>query len=128
MFLGRVDYTPSVVNTNIPIDVEFNTNNKIGFRSTANEITLRKTGLYNVDGALMVTGAAGDVGITLIADGDEKMTFGATLANADDVQTIPIVDAFRVISEAYPSIATLALQTDIAGLTITGTIRVEYVQ
>lgn len=128
MFLGEIDYTPSVVNTNIPIDVEFNTNNKIGFRSGTQEITLRKTGLYNIDGALMVTGAAADVGITVIANGEERMTFGATLADADDVQTIPIVDALRVVAENYPSIATLALRTDVAGLTITGNIRVEYVQ
>jgi len=128
MFLGEVDYTPSVVNTNIPIDVQFNTNNKIGFRNSTQEITLRKTGLYNLDGALMVTGASGDVGIIVYVDGQERMTFGATLADADDVQTIPIVDAFRVVAEEYPSIATIALRTDIADLTITGNVRVEYVQ
>lgn len=128
MFLGRVNYSPSVINTNIPITVDFNTNNKIGFRPTTNEITFRKTGLYNVDGALFITGATGDVGIILIADGKERRVFGATLANAGDVATIPIVDAIRVTAEDYPQIATLAIQTDIAGLDISGDIRVEYVQ
>lgn len=128
MFLGRIDYTPSVVNTNIPIEVEFNTNNKIGYRNTTNEITFRKTGLYNIDGAIFITGAAGDVGITLLVDGEERRTFGATLAEADSVATVPIIDALRVVADQYPSIGRIALQTDIAGLTLTGDIRVEYVQ
>lgn len=128
MFLGRINYTPSVADTNIPITVEFNTNNKIGFRSTTNEITFRKTGLYNIDGALFVTGVAGDAGITLLADGEVRRTFGVTLANADDVATVPIIDAVRVIAEQFPSIGTISIQTDLAGLTLTGDIRVEYVQ
>ncbi len=127
MFLGRINYSPSVIDTNIPITVDFNTNNKISYRPTTNEITLRKTGLYNITGALFVTGAAGDVGITLIADGAERRLFGATLAEAGSVATIPIVDAIRVVADEYPSIATIAIQTDIAGLDISGDIRVEYV-
>ena len=107
--------------------MDFNTNNKIGYRPTTNEITFRKTGLYNIDGALFITGAAGDVGITLLADGVERRLFGATLAEADSVATVPIVDAIRVVADEFPSIGTIAIQTDVAGLTITGDIRVEYV-
>lgn len=128
MFLGRINTTPTVADTNIPILVEFNTNSKIGYNGTTDEIVLRKMGLYNVDGAITATGAAGDVEINLLADGVVRRTFTATLAAADDFVTIPVVDAIRVIYDEFQNVADLSLQTSLAGLTLTGTVRVEYVQ
>ena len=128
MFLGRINNTPTVADTNIPILVEFNTNSKIGYNGTTDEIVLRKPGLYNVDGAITATGVAGDVDIDIIADGAIRRTFTATLAAADDFVTIPIVDALRVVYDEFQNVADLSFQTSLAGLTLTGVIRVEYVQ
>lgn len=128
MFLGRINNTPTVADVNIPIAVEFNTNSKIGYNGTTDEIVLRKPGLYNVDGAITATGVAGDVDIDIIADGAIRRTFTATLAAADDFVTIPIIDALRVVYDEFQNVADLSLQTSLAGLTLTGVIRVEYVQ
>lgn len=42
--------------------------------------------------------------------------------------TVPIVDAIRTVLAQYPNVANVGLQIDTAGVTVSGTLRVENVR
>lgn len=128
MFLGTINQTTSVANTNIPIATQFNTNRKIVNNTTNNTIELRKAGIYNIDGWLTLFGVAGDIDVNVYADGTLRDTITATTASATDYVTVPIVDAVRAVIANYPQVAEVSIQVGTAGVTLAGLIRVEYLQ
>lgn len=128
MFLGNFDVANSVANSNIPIKTLTATNRKIVNNTTANVLELREAGIYNVDGWVTASGPAGTVDINIIADGVLRDTIVGTISADNDFITLPIVDAVRAVIDRYPQVADISLQVGTSGLTLSGLIRVEYLQ
>lgn len=128
MFLGNFDVANSVANSNIPIKTLTSTNRKIVNNTTANVLELRKPGVYNIDGWVTVSGPAGNVDINIIADNVLRDTIVASISADNEFVTIPIVDAVRAVIDRYPQVADVSIQVGTSGLTLSGLIRVEYLQ
>lgn len=126
MFLGRVDSWTSVVGTDIPFTTVRNTNNKI--KNNNGTLSLLKTGNWNIDASLVLTGVADDVIVTVLADGQETGAYAEATTTAAGFVTVPIVDAVRTALSRFPEAARISLRVDTAGVTVSGTIRVEYLQ
>ena len=127
MFLGRAtDFVTSGVNQVIPFVTRKNTNNK-----TSNQlgvINLKKSGYYNVDGSLVVSGAAGNITVTVYADGVPTDNVMNVTVAANIPTTITITDALEVKRSNFPEYAQLSLVVAQTGVTVNGTLRVEYLQ
>lgn len=128
MFLGNFDVANSVENSNIPIKTLTATNRKIVNNTTANVLELREAGIYNVDGWVTASGPAGNVEINVIADGKLRDTIVGSISADNEFVTLPIVDAVRAVIDRFPNVAELSLQVGTGGLSISGLIRVEYLQ
>ena len=122
MFLGRVTGWTSVVGQYIPFQTVKNTNSKI--TNSNGLLSLRTGGLWDIDAALTLSGVAGNVVVSVLADG---VATGTTVTAAGFV-TVPIVDAIRTVLAQYPNVANVGLQIDTAGVTVSGTLRVENVR
>lgn len=127
MFLGRVnDFVTTGVNQVIPFVKEINSNAK-----TSNQlgvISLKKAGIYNIDASLTVEGAAGDVTITVYADGVPTSNVITVTVTADTPVSISITDAVKVARAEFPEYANISLVVAETGVTVNGKIRVEYLQ
>ena len=126
MFLGRVTGWTSVVGQYIPFKTVKNTNSKI--TNSNGLLSLRTGGLWDIDAALTLSGVAGNVVVSVLADG---VATGATVTATTTVAgfvTVPIVDAIRTVLAQYPNVANVGLQIDTAGVTVSGTLRVENVR
>lgn len=126
MFLGRVTGWTSVVGQYIPFQTVKNTNSKI--TNSNGLLSLRTGGLWDIDAALTLSGVAGNVVVSVLADG---VATGATVTStttAAGFVTVPIVDAIRTVLAQYPNVANVGLQIDTAGVTVSGTLRVENVR
>lgn len=126
MFLGRVTGWTSVVDQYIPFQTVKNTNSKI--TNSNGLLSLRTGGLWDIDAALTLSGVAGNVVVSVLADG---VATGATVTattTAAGFVTVPIVDAIRTVLAQYPNVANVGLQIDTAGVTVSGTLRVENVR
>lgn len=126
MFLGRVTGWTSVVDQYIPFQTVKNTNSKI--TNSNGLLSLRTGGLWDIDAALTLSGVAGNVVVSVLADG---VATGATVTATTTVAgfvTVPIVDAIRTVLAQYPNVANVGLQIDTAGVTVSGTLRVENVR
>lgn len=128
MFVGTIENVTSVANTNIPIRTELSTNRKVVNDTVSNVLEIRKPGIYKVDGYLQLIGVTGDVDINILHDNVPVRELTVTLASATDVKIVPLVDAFRCISAQYPSVGSISIQTDTAGVTIDGLVSVEFIQ
>ena len=87
-------------------------------------MSLRTGGLWDIDAALTLSGVAGNVVVSVLADG---VATGATVTattTAAGFVTVPVVDALA----QYPNVANVGLQIDTAGVTVSGTLRVENVR
>lgn len=127
MFLGNVSGWTSVVGTDIPFETVINSNNKISNNNGL--ISLRKSGYWNVDAMISVTGVTGDVEAQLYADGvavDGAIAI-ATLASGGSA-TLNISDAVRTVFSAYPDVANISVRLGTASASVDARIRVEYVQ
>ena len=123
MFLGRVTGWTSVVGQYIPFQTVKNTNSKI--TNSNGLLYLRNGGLWDIDAALTLSG---NVVVSVLADG---VATGATVTattTAAGFVTVPIVDAIRTVLAQYPNVANVGLQIDTAGVTVSGTLRVENVR
>lgn len=127
-FVGTIENVTSVANQNIPIITELSTNRKVVNNTSSNILEIRKPGIYKVDGYLQLLGVAGDVDINILHDGLPVREITVTSASATTVTLVPLIDAFRCISAQYPSVGSISIQTDTAGLTIDGLVTVEYIQ
>ena len=126
MFLGRINDWTSVVGQDIPFATVINTNNKV--LNNNGTILLRKPGYWNVDASLELTGVTGEVIVSVYADGVETGSFAeSNLATAASIRNVGIVDAIRTVLVNVPDTANISLRVDTAGVTVSGTIRVEYV-
>jgi hypothetical protein len=126
MFLGRVTGWTSVVGQYIPFQTVKNTNSKI--TNSNGLLSLRTGGLWDIDAALTLSGVAGNVVVSVLEDG---VATGATVTattTAAGFVTVPIVDAIRTVLAQYPNVANVGLQIDTAGVTVSGTLRVENVR
>jgi len=126
MFLGRVTGWTSVVGQYIPFLTEKNTNGKI--TNSNGLLSLRTGGLWDIDVAITMTGVAGDVTVSVLADGVATGATATATTTAAGFVTVPIVDAIRTVIAQYPNVATIGLQLDTAGVTVSGTLRVENVR
>lgn len=125
MFLGRVTNWTSVVGTDIPFTTVRNTNTKI--LNNNGTLNVRKQGIWNIDASLTLTGVASDVIVSIYADGVETGSYAETTLTASSFENVSIVDAIRTVLVNAPDTATISLRVDTAGVTVSGTIRVEYV-
>lgn len=128
MFLGNFDVANSVANTNIPIKTLTSTNRKITNNTTSNVLELRKAGVYNVDGWATISGPAGVVELNIFADNVLRDTITGSISADNEFITLPIVDAVRAVIDRYPQVANISIQVGTGGLTLSGLIRVEYLQ
>lgn len=127
MFLGRVNNYTSVANQPIPFATVLNTNDKIA--NNLGVISLRKGGIWNVDASITVTGVVGDIVATLYADGvATNAAQTASLGATTDFATIPLSEAVRTVLASYPDVANISIGLGTAGLTVNGSLRVEYLQ
>ena len=126
MFLGRVTGWTSVVGQYIPFQTVKNTNSKI--TSSNGLLSLRTGGLWDIDAALTLSGVAGNVVVSVLADGVATGTTVTATTTAAGFVTVPIVDAIRTVLAQYPNVANVGLQIDTAGVTVSGTLRVENVR
>lgn len=126
MFLGRVTGWASVVGQYIPFQTVKNTNSKI--TNSNGILSLRTGGLWDIDAALTLSGVAGDVVVSVLADGVATGTIVTATTTAAGFVTVPVVDAIRTVLAQYPNVANVGLQIDTAGVTVSGTLRVENVR
>ena len=126
MFLGRVTGWTSVVGQYIPFQTVKNTNSKI--TNSNGLLSLRTGGLWDIDAALTLSGVAGTVVVSVLADGVATGTTVTATTTAAGFVTVPIVDAIRTVLAQYPNVANVGLQIDTAGVTVSGTLRVENVR
>lgn len=126
MFLGRVTGWTSVVGQYIPFQTAKNTNSKI--TNSNGLLSLRTGGLWDIDAALTLSGVAGDVVVSVLADGVATGTTVTATTTAAGFVTVPVVDAIRTVLAQYPNVANVGLQIDTAGVTVSGTLRVENVR
>ena len=125
MFLGRVTGWTSVVGQYIPFQTVKNTNSKI--TNSNGLLSLRTGGLWDIDAALTLSGVAGNV-VVVLADGVATGTTVTATTTVAGFVTVPIVDAIRTVLAQYPNVANVGLQIDTAGVTVSGTLRVENVR
>lgn len=128
MFLGNFDVANSVANSNIPIKTLTATNRKIVNNTQTNVLELREAGIYNIDGWVTASGETGTVELNIFADGKLRDTIVGPISADNEFVTLPIVDAVRAVIDRYPSVADISLQVGTGGLTLSGLIRVEYLQ
>ena len=126
MFLGRVTGWTSVVGQYIPFQTVKNTNSKI--TNSNGLLSLRTGGLWDIDAALTLSGVAGNVVVSVLADGVATGTTVTSTTTVAGFVTVPIVDAIRTVLAQYPNVANVGLQIDTAGVTVSGTLRVENVR
>lgn len=127
MFVGTISNWTSVVGQNIPFVTELNSNNKIS--NDNGTINLKTNGYWNVDASLTLSGASGEIIVSLFADGVEKTTTFAETTLQDDIfMHVSLTDGIKTILTQYPKVANIGLRVDTAGVTVSGKIRVEYVQ
>lgn len=126
MFLGRVTGWTSVVGQYIPFQTVKNTNSKI--TNSNGLLSLRTGGLWDIDAALTLSGVAGDVVVSVLADGVATGTTVTATTTAAGFVTVPVVDAIRTVLAQYPNVANIGLQVDTSGVTVSGTLRVENVR
>lgn len=126
MFLGRVTGWTSVVGQYIPFQTVKNTNSKI--TNSNGLLSLRTGGLWDIDAALTLSGVAGDVVVSVLADGVATGTTVTATTTAAGFVTVPVVDAIRTVLAQYPNVANVGLQVDTSGVTVSGTLRVENVR
>lgn len=126
MYLGRVTGWISVVGQYIPFQTVKNTNSKI--TNSNGLLSLRTGGLWDIDAALTLSGVAGNVVVSVLADGVATGTTVTATTTAAGFVTVPVVDAIRTVLAQYPNVANVGLQIDTAGVTVSGTLRVENVR
>lgn len=126
MFLGRVTGWTSVVGQYIPFQTVKNTNSKI--TNSNGLLSLRTGGLWDIDAALTLSGVAGNVVVSVLADSVATGTTVTATTTVAGFVTVPIVDAIRTVLAQYPNVANVGLQIDTAGVTVSGTLRVENVR
>lgn len=126
MFLGRVLDWTSVLNTPIPFLTVKNTNGKIS--NNSGTISLNTSGIWNIDASIVMTGVADTVNVSVLADGVATGAFAEATLTATGYTTVPIVDAVKTVLASYPNVAKISLQLDTAGVTVSGTIRIENVK
>jgi len=129
MFKGTfVTGTQISANTNIPITTVFNTNDKINNNNGV--IQILQSGLYKADANLVITGVADATNVTaqFYADGVAVAgaTGSATSGGTTNLITLPLQDAFRVVSTLPNNTASLAIQCNVAVTPTGGNIIVAY--
>lgn len=125
MFLGRVTNWTSVVGQDIPFQTVRNTNTKI--LNNNGTLNITRAGIWNIDANITLTGVDDDVIVSVYADGVETGSYAEASVTAAGFQNVSIIDAVRTVLVNAPDTATIGLRVDTAGVTVSGTIRVEYV-
>ncbi len=125
MFLGRVTNWTSVVGADVPFTTVINTNNKIVNRQGA--IDLKRPAVWDIDATLVLTGVADDVIVSVWADGVETGAYAEATVTATTFTTVSLIDAVRTVLAQSPDVATISVRVDTAGVTVSGSIRVAYV-
>ena len=118
MFKGKITkVTPVTANTNIPLDVEYNTNNNTAFKGNTNTVSVIKPGFYSINGQLVVTDVAvGDISAQLYVNGKivPEATSTATVAATTDFSTLPITDMIRVVPTTLDENVEVSIQLSVA--------------
>lgn len=135
MFLGQIQsYLVPVgeANTPIPIKTITNTNDKIV--NNRGTISFLKSGMYNVDASISVSGAGTEnLDVIIFADDGERTSIPVTIPTPPTtggvgVANVSLVDAIKVILTKYNSLASIYIGVDSSAVTVDGYIRIEYVR
>lgn len=135
MFLGEIQnfFIPAgEANTVIPIKTLANTNDNVVNKGGV--ISFLKSGMYNIDASISVTGAEADnLTVTIFADDGARISVPATIPAPPDGATestvnVSLVDAIKVILTRYRSLASIYIGVGSSAVTVDGYIRVEHVR
>lgn len=127
MITGNVSNWTSIVGTDVPFVTVTKTNNKVSNNNGV--FSILRSGIYDIDANLIVGGVAGDITATLYADGEATDVIAQTsLAETSSLATLPLTDAIKVVFAMLPSVATVSVRLDTAGLNVSGNIRIQYEQ
>ena len=127
MFLGRInDFVTTSANQIIPFITKINSNKNTS--NSAGVISLRKAGYYNLDANLYISGVAGVVTATVYADGVPTDNVASATTAVAGVASLSLTDVIRAAISQFPDVATISIVLDTAGVSVDGTVRVEYVK
>lgn len=132
MFKGKITkVTPVTANTNIPLDVEYNTNSNTAFKSNTNTISIMKPGFYFINGQLVVTDVAvGDISAQLYVNGEivPEATSTFTVGATTDFSTLPITDMIRVVPTELDENVEVSIQLSVAASVSSAVLVVERIR
>ena len=114
MYKGKITTALTTsVNTNIPFETDFNTNNNTIYDRTSNEVVITTAGKYNVSCMLTVTGLANAITASLYGNGFaiEDSFASVVPADAADVNTINITDTINVVNATDLANARISVRT-----------------
>lgn len=131
MFKGNFAAVTTTANTNIPIDVVWNTNDNTRYNSTDNAVEILASGYYNVNVMLNITGSTPTtIGAQLFADGTaiaESLTESDITATTG-TKTLNITDTIKVNTTTTSGYAEISLRLDNVATITNGVITIEKVR
>lgn len=132
MFKGNfVVGTQIPANTNIPIQTILKTNSRISNDTVNNTLQFNTSGLYKVNANLVVGTVTGTSVMAQLYENGVPIV-GATaqsdITSGTGVATLPLQDAFRVVSTLTPNLANVSVRCNLAVTPIGGNVIAEYVQ
>lgn len=135
MFLGEIQnyrIPAEQANTLIPIKTLSNTNDNVVNRSGL--ISFLKSGMYNVDATISVTGAEADnLDVVIFADDGARISVPATIPAPPTGATsatvnVSLVDAIKVVLTRYRSVAQIYIGVNSSDVVVNGYVRIEHVR
>lgn len=135
MFLGEINnylIPTGEANTVIPVRTISNTNDKI--LNNRGILSFMKSGKYNVDASISVSGAdTQNATVSIFTDDGVRRSVVATIPVPPSdgelgVANVSLVDAIDVVLTKYFTIANIYIGVDQSDVTVNGYIRIEYVK
>lgn len=134
MFLGEINnylIPTGEANTVIPIRTISNTNDKI--LNNRGILSFMKSGTYNVDASISVSGAdTQNATVSIFTDDGVRRSVVATIPVPPEdelgVANVSLVDAIKIVLTKYFTVANIYIGVDQSDVTVNGYIRIEYVK
>lgn len=116
MYKGNITTaTPVVANTNIPFNTVWNTNANTAYNSNGNYVELRKSGYYNINAILNVTGvSATPVNIAFYANGQiiAETTESADVTPTTGLYALEVKDTIKVDPTFLNEFANISIRSN----------------
>lgn len=116
MFKGNITTaTPVTANTNIPFNVVWNTNDNTAYNATENYVEFRKSGYYNINAILNVTGVATTpVSIAFYSNGQiiAETTESADVTPTTGLYALEVKDTIKVDPAFINSFANISIRAN----------------